>query len=113
MGKITQERLTELSALPRFNWRDMIRAEGELTEAHVTAMDEYFSKFAVMTDGKCVNCDRVQGGLLSALLGGFTWGIAHGEGHCVCGYPARAIHYDVGPIRRLEAILQYHTATDG
>jgi hypothetical protein len=45
----------------------------------------------------------------------FTWAIAHGEGYCNnlvdgkrCCYPARAYHYDVGPIKRLVLILQYH-----
>jgi hypothetical protein len=37
----------------------------------------------------------------------FTWGLAHGEGHCSsCGYPTRMYH------RRVEGVstfpLQYH-----
>lgn len=107
MGEvITKERLTELSSLPRLNWRDILTfSGGEVPAEDVTAMDEYFSHFVLMPGSKCVNCDAEQGGL----FGSFRWGLAHGEGSCrVCGYPARAIHYHVGALKRLEVILQYH-----
>lgn len=53
-----------------------------------------------MPPGGCPNCGRKHG---------FTWGMAHGEGHCVnCMYPGRAVHDipDVGVIRNL--VLWYH-----
>jgi len=36
-------------------------------------------------------------------------GHRYGEGSCrECGYPARAYHRNVGPIKFLQVILQYH-----
>ncbi len=112
--KLTDERIEELRAkqLPRLDWRDLFDVtEGQVTIEDAAAMSAYFSRFVMSPEGKggCINCELVQGGLISALLGGFRWGLAHGEGSCSrCGYPARAIHYEVGIIRRLEAIFQYH-----
>lgn len=85
-------------------------AHGQLAPWHEAALDAYFVRFAPPNDGKCLNCGDVQGGLMAQLTGtGFAWGIAHGEGYCrTCRYPGRALHYDVGPIKRLGAILQYH-----
>lgn len=58
---------------------------------------------------------------MGALLGGapgsttFTYGIVHGECFCrVCGWPARANHYDIGGkgdaaiIRAMTLTLLYH-----
>jgi len=47
---------------------------------------------------------------------GFSWDLAHGEGRCKCGWPARALHYfetknehdDGIQTRRVIAILQWH-----
>lgn len=107
-----RERLPELKArqYERLNWRTMIAPTAALTLAHVTTMDRYFRRFVQADDSKCICCGTEQGGFASAILGtGFTWGLAHGEGRCnTCGYPARALHYDVGPIKRAEMILQYH-----
>jgi len=101
--------------LPRANWRDFLKAEG-LTADEEKTFDDYFSKF--VKPGPCVACGAQQGGdVIDNLLGKakFVWGIAHGEGGCDtreddkrCGYPARALHYDVGPIKQLTLILQYH-----
>lgn len=47
----------------------------------------------------CLHCGtRLTGSLVDQLLnldgGGFTWGLAHGEGHCrLCSWPARAYHF--------------------
>lgn len=108
--RITQERLNELASLPRLNWRDMFAAEDGITPEDEAAMDSYFAKFVKMDGGKCINCARTQGGFRAALIGGgFTYDLTHGEGHCrTCGYPGRANHYDIGPIKSLEVILQYH-----
>jgi hypothetical protein len=76
----------------------------------MSAIDRYFNDFAVVPDGLCPSCHNRLGGL----LGSFSWGICHGEGHCSCGYPCRAYHrikdddgeeiFD-GPFQR---ILPYH-----
>lgn len=104
--------------LPRLDWRDIFTVKGELDPAEVHALEAYFSRFlhpakAPAKAGACVRCGEVQGGsLIDALFSGgarFTWGLAHGEGFCeVCKYPGRALHYDVGPIKALRIILQYH-----
>lgn len=107
---------------PRLSWRSFIKIEeGKLEPEQERALYEYFSKFIPNTNKRfgtgddltidCVGCGKLlAGGIVGLFLGQtFTWGIAHGEGYCrECGYPARAIHYDVGPIKRLEFIFQYH-----
>jgi len=78
------------------------------------AIDKYLAPFAVPAEeGKCLRCGSIQGGLMGAILGGFTYGIQHGEGWCSnCNWPARANHYikDASgkTILTLRAILQYH-----
>lgn len=86
-------------------------------------VDKYLSVFAVPNeltqdngDGfvfsreRCIACGNALGGM----LGSFQWGLAHGEGNCSCGYPARAIHYIKDRhgkdcfTRPLQMILQYH-----
>lgn len=106
--------------LPRMSWRDVLTVkEGEaLPEADEKALTEYFAHFVKTEDGKCVCCGERQGGGFDEAIKGmlgisggsrFTWGIVHGEGFCsACKWPARAYHFDVGPIKRFEAILQYH-----
>lgn len=83
---------------------DEERAEAE---AFVKEADEYFSQFAQSVveekDGKkdtlgakCFHCGEYLTGMGSALLGngGFTWGLAHGEGFCrACRWPVRAHHF--------------------
>jgi hypothetical protein len=99
--------------LPRLDWRDLV-SRGTLdgsgiTDDHHQSLDERFSVFvAPRYDGTgelvddCIGC--------GASWYGFTWGMAHGEGHChACGYPARGYHYDIAGVdRRLDAVLQYH-----
>lgn len=112
--KMTPERLRELQAagLPRMTWRDVLEVKegGSLSAEEDMAMEAYFRQF-VKADG-CVCCGKQQGGdIIASLIGNayFRWGIAHGEGFCSnCGYPARAYHFNVGPIKRLPIILQYH-----
>lgn len=100
------------AALPHLDWRDILKVEGEgLSEADVAAMTEYFSHF-LKPGGGCVKCSAQQGGdILDAFIGKakFTWGLTNGEGFCSdCKYPARAYHREVGPIKFLNMILQYH-----
>jgi hypothetical protein len=110
-------RLTELKAanMPHVTWHDVfVTGIDELPELNAT--NEYFSRFVqVPVDERgcvlCVCCGAIlAGGLLGVLLGDtFRRTLTHGEGECRnCRWPSRALHYNVGPIRRLEAILQYH-----
>jgi hypothetical protein len=78
------------------------------------AITDYLAAFAKPTeDGKCLKCGTVQGGLMAALIGGFQYGLVHGEGRCTkCDWPGRANHYfkdatgkEIGSLR---VILQYH-----
>jgi hypothetical protein len=101
--------------IPRLNWTELLTVtEGEIAPDESAAMTTYFSRFVPpQKDGGCVGCgERLTGSSdVSAFLLGatFTWGIQHGEGHCLaCGYPARGIHYDVGPIKQVRLVLQYH-----
>ena len=107
------QRLKEAN-LPRMEWRDvLILKEGEsLPESDEKALSEYFRHFVKMEDGKCVCCGAKQGAkdIMEAFVGAhFTWGIVHGEGFCSrCKWPARAYHFNVGPIERFEMIMQFH-----
>jgi hypothetical protein len=103
----------QAAGIQRCDWREFFESvndEGATVPMEDAAtLDAYFRIFAKPDDGKCLNCGLVQGGLIAALLGGFRWGLAHGEGFCSrCKYPARACHYDIGPVKRFNAILQYH-----
>lgn len=104
---------------PRLSWRDVFNVTGEDADAiDDAALFDYFARFLPIqhheTSKTCIACagcgERLSGGLMGFLMGAtFEWGIAHGEGFCrECGYPGRAIHYDVGPIKRIEIVLQYH-----
>lgn len=106
--------LAELQAanLPRCDWRALLEVTGEMTPDDEAAMDAHFRRF--LQPGPCVKCGERQGGdMVEAALGitRFRWGIANGEGACstpYCGYPARAYHRHIGPIKFLNMILQYH-----
>ncbi len=79
-------------------------------DAEMARWDAYLAGFAKPLDGRCLCCGtslRCPFGL--GLLGGFEWGLAHGEGHCAhCGYPMRGYHRvkDLGKIDNL--FLAYH-----
>lgn len=112
----------------KMDWRTMIDAKEDTPAETIAALDKYFAGFAqpdiTEKDGKkvlgnqpCIKCDEpLSGDLISGLFGkgGFTWGLAHGEGHCKnCGWPARAYHFikhddgsELATIRNV--ILQYH-----
>lgn len=80
-----------------------------LSEDQRATINAYLVRFAAVDGGKCLNCGTVQGGFAAMIFGGFTWGIAYGEGACsVCGWPGRAIHRDIGIIKTMNIILQYH-----
>lgn len=107
----------------RLDWRTLMSASDDTPQDTIDALDAYFSAFAqpIRRDGDdtkemlCIECDKPLTGLLSAFLGGgFTWGLAHGEGHCAaCHWPARGHHFikhadgsDLMTVRNLP--LQYH-----
>lgn len=63
---------------------------------------------------ECLGCGSILAGSDIAeayLRATFTYGLAHGEGHCgKCGYPARANHYPPkdGSGLTFARVLQYH-----
>lgn len=78
----------------------------EESKAWIAEADAYFAHFVApiveQRDGKpdtlgelCFHCGEYLTGMGAALLGsgGFRWGLAHGEGACACGWPARAHHF--------------------
>ena len=97
-------------SVARFDWRTFFKAASDIDPAIVAAMDEYFPQFAqppgaIADDGMyqvsdghpCLKCgEQLQGSMVQQLIGkgGFTWGLAHGAGHCKeCGWPARLYHF--------------------
>lgn len=112
---------------PRLDWRTLIGAKPDTTPDILAALDSYFMPFAqppgekrdgtyrVADEHPCLRCGERLMGLTAMLMGGgFTWGLAHGEGYCVkCKWPARAHHFikntdgsDLLTVRNF--ILQYH-----
>jgi hypothetical protein len=111
------ERIRELRRknLPHATFDKIFKiTEGSLSEDEIKLINDYLYMFVQPSDAGCVHCGEKQGGdILEQMLGTikFHWGIPHGEGFCTtenCGWPARAYHYDVGPIKRFNAILQFH-----
>ena len=89
-------------------------AEGEAkTDEDLARWDAYLAGFAKLIDGRCLCCgEHLSCPLGMGLLGGFEWGLAHGDGHCVhCRYPMRGHHQveGLGTIRNL--FLAYHPST--
>lgn len=82
----------------------------ESIEKTITEINAYLSIFAKPERDEqnyqlCLCC----GERLSGILGTFRYLIVHGEGECSeCGWPARANHYDFGPVKAFEGVLQYH-----
>lgn len=87
-------------------------SDAESDEA-LARWDTYFAQFAKLTEAQCLCCGKsLRCPLGMGLLGGFEWGLAHGEGHCAhCHYPMRGHHIvgDLGTIRNL--YLPYHPST--
>jgi hypothetical protein len=107
----------KLAHLPHCDWRSFMSYTGPDGTAplpqEVEALDHYFAHF--VPPGPCIKCGHDLGApnTLGNLIGrgSFVWGITNGEGQCAvggCSWPARAIHRDVGPIKCLEFVLQYH-----
>lgn len=120
---------TRTQTAARLDWRTLFKPNG-LPPATIAAFDDYFAccfaqpPFTVADDGKneigkqpCLKCSEPLAGDLADFIlrkGGFTWGLAHGEGFCRnCRWPARAYHFikdadgkELITIRNV--ILQYH-----
>jgi hypothetical protein len=112
---MTQERLEELrKTIAHADLEDLgliVSAEDGQEERVAVAetvedVREYlksFARFPRDEEGKfikgnpCIGCgENMAGGLAEQLLarGGFTWGLAHGHGHCRnCGWPATLYHF--------------------
>jgi len=98
--------------LPHLTFSDVFQAE-QISDEDRQALDDYLKAFVKGdVSGICVSCGEQQGGsVVDGLIGKakFKWGLVNGEGYCSnCGYPARAIHRDIGPIEYAQIILQYH-----
>ncbi len=111
MTEITTKRIAELRTTVAHLDIDeigVVNAEGADAEAVLAHFRSVAVQFADPgEEGKCVNCNRSQGGI----LGVFSWGLVHGEGSCECGWPARAYHFvemPNGGRLRIVALLQYH-----
>jgi len=90
------------------DYKESDEAKAEQAKAY-TELNEYLKDFCSSKD--CPRCGlALRGkGILHAILGGFTWGLANGEGHCTgCNYPCRAYHRNVGPLEFFEFVLAYH-----
>lgn len=107
-------RRTDFSGIKHLDWRSLISLNpkeeaqpGDVERAEAT-LEKYFAPFAALPDpvekdGKkvaadflCIGCEMsLTPGLLGWVKGGgFTWGLAHGEGTCAnCHWPCRAHHY--------------------
>lgn len=104
---------------PYCDWRDFLKYTNpdgsKPSRQDEEALDHYFQHFVYSPEGLCIKCQQPQGNAsMSDIIlnrGRFRWGLRPGEGQCStggCGYPARAIHRDIGPIKELLLILQFH-----
>lgn len=103
LAEMRERNLPKLTAADVFN--------GDLSDEERSQLDEYLSAFMLLgNDGECPRCETRIGGMLGMLIGGFQWGLVHGEGYCNrCRWPIRAYHFPKeGPIERFELLLPYH-----
>jgi hypothetical protein len=103
---------TEVKSVEHCRFEDLLKGDCDAETRQL--IENYLEPFAKPADeGKCLKCGTVQGGLMAAILGGFTYGLQHGEGRCSkCHWPARANHYlkdkDGKGFGSMRIILQYH-----
>ena len=120
---------TAMKDIPHLDWQTLFRPAADMPAEQKEILDVYFRDFAqppftTDADGKnnigkvpCLKCGEPLMGDIADVFtgrGGFTWGIAHGEGHCRdCSWPARAYHFiktkdgkDFATLRNV--VLQYH-----
>ena len=121
-AKLTQARLEKLrETIPHATIQGIGAKPGpEATQEFLDDLAEYLRHFVEpkRDDGEpCVGCGEPLAGDLAQQLfgrGGFTWGLAHGHGHCKrCGWPATMYHFikdrhgeDLVTIRNI--LLQQH-----
>jgi hypothetical protein len=114
----------ETKAVAHLDWRSMMSASDDTPADVLADLDKYFEPFAQPRRDEtrsekpmlCLKCDEPLTGFLASMFGrgGFTWGLAHGEGHCAgCHWPGRAHHFikdakggDLVTLRNV--VLQYH-----
>jgi len=84
--------------------------EEAAAEQEMARWDAYLARFAKLTDARCLCCgSSLRCPLGLGLMGGFEWGLTHGEGHCAnCGYPMRAHHRVEGLGKIHNLFLPYH-----
>mgnify|MGYP001619359743 FL=1 len=104
----------KVEGLPHCAWADVftLKDGGGLTDIDQATLTEYFGRFLPPREA-CVGCGGTLVGkdIIEVAIGAatFEWGLVNGEGHCRrCGWPARAYHREVGPIKFLNFVLQYH-----
>lgn len=119
---INDKRLLELRTLdlPRLTFTDVFAINaGELGEADRNTITSYLQGFTLVkheSGQACPCCGELlaAGDSITGLIMGatFHWSLTHGEGYCrSCNYPARAYHFNVGPVERFVAILPYHPSS--
>ncbi len=94
-----------------------IAEDAELSEEDVTALNDHFHQFVSLRDAEkklvegypCVGCGKpFHPNLVQQLMDnvGFTWGLAHGYGHCRnCHWPGQAHHNIKSPDGTLKLTL--------
>ena len=115
---MAHDKLAQLqaAALPRLTWQEVfsLKEGATLTPEDDATLTAYFAHFTPSPGGNCICCEtRIFGDEIEHALGiaHFEWGLMNGEGHCAsCEYPARVYHRNIGPIRFLNRICQYHPA---
>lgn len=115
--EITQARVDELAGTPHCRWTDLFTPKDAPPADLLATIDEYLKPFTKwQSKTPCVNCGTNQDdGIMSVMMGGFTWGLGHGEGHCqICHWPARAYHVikdkDGSTLCKFTRVMQYHPA---
>lgn len=103
--KLTKARLEKLKAqtFTQATIEDLGLSADKLSDQAKAILTEYLKPFVKRDGNTCFCCeDRM----------GFVWGLAHGEGFCLCGYPSRAYHFidlqDGNGEQRFARVLQYH-----
>jgi hypothetical protein len=112
MEKLTQAKIDELRTTVKYAELEDLRLE--ITKGADTTLAEdvraylrHFAQHPRDVDGKfisghpCIGCGENLGGSLTdqlLTLGGFEWGLVHGQGHCRnCGWPATLYPFHQGP----------------
>jgi len=95
---------------------DVTDAERAEAEEVLAGIKDYLAHFVAPirdeSGARCFHCGEYLTGMMAAILsrgGGFTWGIAHGEGFCGnCRWPAAGHHFAKGFFTLHNYVLSYH-----